>query len=274
MNKSLSHLRVTTFAVISLLLVSAPAAAASRQSRERLARKACLTGDYAKGVDILSDLFVDTRDPTYIFNQGRCLQQNRRYEDAIARFEEYLRAPDAMLGPEDRAAAEKQIAECKSKLPKDRPDSPIQPAPQPQTLPEPPPTAEPVAPDPVIAVAAQPTPQPVEGRRRWGLVTAGIITGVVGAAGVVTGVVFNVKANDAARDLETEVGAYPAKSNDQKDFKTVAWIGYGVGAACVATGAALVAVGVIKSRPKSSTEVAFVPTVGPGQLGAVLTGAF
>ncbi|MBN2576271.1 MAG: hypothetical protein JXP73_17045 [Deltaproteobacteria bacterium] len=273
-HNSHSHVWVLAFTVVSLFLTTAPAAAAGRKPQERRARKACLTGDYAKGVDILSDLFVDTRDPTYIFNQGRCLEQNRRYEDAIARFEEYLRLADATMGPEDRAAAEKHIAECKSKLPKDQADSPVQPAPQPPTLPVPPPTPEPAAAELPTAVVARPTPQPVEGRRRWGLVTAGIITSVVGAGGVVTGVIFNVKANDAARELETEVGAYPAKSNDEKNYKTVAWIGYGVGAACVATGAVLIAVGAIKSSSKSSSEVAFVPTLGPGQVGAMLTGAF
>src|SRR5664279_1677313 len=101
------------FAVISLSLsVSAtPASAAgkrgaeSKQSQERAARKACLTGDYAKGVAILSDLFIELRDPTFLFNQGRCFEQNRRYEDAIARFEEYLTVPGGNLSAEDRAEA-------------------------------------------------------------------------------------------------------------------------------------------------------------------------
>ena len=274
LNKLLRHVWVPAFTVVPLLLTTTPAAAASRRAQERLARKACLNGDYAKGVSILSDLFVDTRDPNYIFNQGRCLEQNRRYEDAIARFEEYLRAGGEALGPDDRAAAEKHIAECKSKLPKDQADSPIEPASQPFTLPVPPPTPEPAAPEPPTTLVAQPAPQPAEGRRRWKLVIAGIITSVAGAGGVVTGVVFNIKANDAARELETKVGAYPAKSNDEKNYKTAAWIGYGVGAACLVTGAALISVGAIKARPKSPPDVAFVPAFGPGQVGAVLTGAF
>lgn len=84
-------------AVLALpwVLAAAPAQAASRQTPEKTARKACLSGDYEKGVAILSDLFVETQDPTWIFNQARCFEQNRRYEDAIARFQEYLRAaPD------------------------------------------------------------------------------------------------------------------------------------------------------------------------------------
>ena len=70
---------------------------------------ACLSGDYTKGVAILSELFVDTKDPTYLFNQGRCFEQNRRYEDAVARFEEYLRIAEGKLDAADRAAAEKHI---------------------------------------------------------------------------------------------------------------------------------------------------------------------
>lgn len=270
---SLSLFRILACSLVSLFLTTASAMAANRQAQERAARKACLTGDHAKGVEILSDLFVDTRDPTYIFNQGRCLEQNRRYEDAIARFEEYLRAAESNMSADDRAAAEKHIAECKSKLPKDQAASPLQPGPQPVNPPVPVPVPDPVVSDSATTVVARPAPPP-EGRRRRGLVIAGIATSAVGAAGVITGVIFNVKANAAARDLETKVGAYPAKSDDEKNFKTAAWIGYGVGAACLATGAVLIAVGAVKTKPKSSSGVAFVPAVGPGHMGAVLTGAF
>jgi hypothetical protein len=30
-------------------------------------------------VEILAGLYVDTNDPTYIFNQGRCFEQTHRY---------------------------------------------------------------------------------------------------------------------------------------------------------------------------------------------------
>lgn len=61
-------------------------AAKGRDSKEREARQACLEGNYAKGVTLLTDLFLDTGDPTYLFNQGRCYQQNERYPEAINRF--------------------------------------------------------------------------------------------------------------------------------------------------------------------------------------------
>jgi opacity protein-like surface antigen len=99
---------------LSLLLVPASAQAqAGREAQERAAKKACLVGDTARGVEILTDLFVDTNDPTYIFNQGRCYEQNRLYEQAISRFREYLvKAKNA--SPEERADASKHITDCQA----------------------------------------------------------------------------------------------------------------------------------------------------------------
>src|SRR5450759_1222287 len=174
--------------VVPMLLAAAPAAAANRQAQERAARKACLNGDYAKGVDILTDLFVDTKDPNYIFNQGRCFEQNRRYEDAVGRFDEYLRAAQEDLKPEDKASAKKHLADCKEKLAEERANSPTHPA----LLASPPAVAPPQAsrpepsPEPSTSIIAEPAPQqaaPSTGGRV--VLTAGIITGVVGVVGVV-----------------------------------------------------------------------------------------
>jgi tetratricopeptide (TPR) repeat protein len=263
--------------VVPLLLAATPAAAASRQAQERAARKACLNGDYAKGVDILSDLFVDTKDPNYIFNQGRCLEQNRRYEDAIGRFDEYLRAAPEQLKPEDKAAAEKHRADCKEKLAEERGTSPAQPAPQPSppaAAPSLVPNPEP-SPAPSPSIVVEPASQQTPAHGRWsGLATAGIITGGVGVLAVAGGVILNLKANSMLDNMQTSIGGYSSgKENDQKTYKTLAWVGYGAGAACVAAGAILVGVG-IKSRTSSSTDVALVPAVGPAQVGAMLTGAF
>ena len=95
------------------LLLFSLAARAGDEVRERAAKKACLIGDTAKGVEILADLFIDTNDPVYIFNQGRCFEQNRLYEDAIARFREFL-VKAKNLDPEVKADAEQHIAACQS----------------------------------------------------------------------------------------------------------------------------------------------------------------
>jgi hypothetical protein len=262
---------------VSVLLLAKPASAANRQAQERAARKACLTGDPAKGVAILSDLFLDTKDATYIFNQGRCFEQNRKYEDAIARFEEYLRATKAGLSREDREAAEKHIATCRETLAQERGSPSATTAPQPSTPPPPPPvpTREPMPtlqpPQPIVV---QPQPQPPATHGKAGLRTAGIVTASVGVAALVAAVVLNVKANSMIDEMETTNNGYSsAKANDRKTYESLSWVGYGVGAACVATGAVLFGIG-LKSGGSASTSVALLPVVGPGQAGVSLAGGF
>jgi len=105
---------------LAALFAAAPASGASRGARERAAaaRTACLSGEYAKGVKILSELFVQTKDPTHIFNQGRCFEQNSRYQDAIARFQEYLRVAKG-LSEQYKADTQKHIDDCQSLLAKE-----------------------------------------------------------------------------------------------------------------------------------------------------------
>ncbi|MBN2576985.1 MAG: hypothetical protein JXP73_20655 [Deltaproteobacteria bacterium] len=102
-------------AVTAILVTASPARAESREATERAARKARLSGDVTKGVELLSDLSLDTRDPTHIFNQARCFEQNNRCEEAIGRFREYLRKAPG-LSPEVRADTEKHIADCQALL--------------------------------------------------------------------------------------------------------------------------------------------------------------
>jgi hypothetical protein len=126
-----------------LLLALQSARAETPESKERAARKACLLGDVAKGSEILADLYLDTKDPTHIYNQGRCFEQNGQNEPAILRFREYLRqAPH--LPADDVAKVEKKIAELQEKD-KSRTPGPL---------------ATPPVPVPVTPVANQPLPPP------------------------------------------------------------------------------------------------------------------
>jgi len=76
----------------------------SQSATEKAAKKACATGDFAKGVDLLADLYVESNEISWVYNQGRCYQQNNRWEQAISRFREYLRkAKD--ISDSDRAEA-------------------------------------------------------------------------------------------------------------------------------------------------------------------------
>jgi hypothetical protein len=276
-HKSTSSLSV---AFVAFFLAAGPALAAhkpskpDKQSQENAARTACLDGNYAEGVAILSKLFVGTKNVTYIFNQGRCFEQNRQYQDAIARFQEYLRAGRKTLDANDKAEAEQHITDCKEMLAQERGTSPTPTAPQPLVAspsspaptPEAPPTPE------SSPFVSRPAPQPVATSSGAGLRLGGILVASFGVAAVGAGVLFNVKANSTVNDMYSTADGY-TKESDRKTYETLAWVGYGVGAACVVTGAILYAVG-LKAKSGHSDDVALVPMVGPGQTGALLTGAF
>ena len=247
----------------TFVFLLAPAATAGQDALAREARTACLAGDYEKGVTILSELFVSSRDPTHIFNQGRCFQQNSRYREAISRFQEYLRvAKDA---PADaRAEAEKQITDCKALLAQESPAPgavPSVPAHEetPQASAPPSLPAQPSAPSqPEIASesrAASPEPAQEAG---GGLRAAGIVTASVGGVALVAGVLLNLKANDISNGYQTYNGYTDDKESQRKSYETWSWVSYGAGAACVATGAVLYYLG-LRANTGGSPSVALVP---------------
>ena len=254
--------------LVPFLLSARAVQAGSVENKERTARMACLSGEFAKGVAILSELFVDTQNPLYIYNQGRCFQQNRRYEDAIARFQEFLRA-GKKLSKDDKNDAQKHIADCEALLAKQSTPAAAQPL-----LAAPPAPA--VAPVPVVSatplVVQQSNPQ-LGDESGSGQRTGGVITAAVGGAAIITGVVLNLKVNAMASDLQKTDGYSASKESDRKAYETLGWVSYGVGAACVATGAVLYYLG---QRPSSagSSSIAFVPAFAPGHAGAILKGAF
>jgi len=158
-------------------------AAKERAAKEKAAKKACAKGDFAKGVDLLADLYVDTNDLMWVYNQGRCYQQNNRWEQAISRFREYLRkAKDLSDG--DTAEVERQIGDCETSLSK---ATQMASPPAPATG-SPPTQAEQVSEPSPPRVSTQPTPPPSDSDQGKGLLTAGIICAAVGLATVGTGV--------------------------------------------------------------------------------------
>lgn len=261
---------------IATLSATQPSFAASKQAqgrtaKERAAKKACLAGDPATGVEILAELYVDTNDITYIFNQGRCFEQNRRYDDAVGRFREYLLKGEARLSAEDQAVAQKRIETCESYLPKSEPRAPSvpEPAPMAPTLSLPP--AQPVAEPPVVAIVQQSPASDV--KPGFGLRVAGIAVGAVGAAAVITGVLLNLKVNSMSSDLEKPDNFNRDTDNSRKDYKTLSLVSYGVGAACLAGGSVLYYLGWRSGRVETTT-VALLPSLGPDTAGAMLSGAF
>jgi hypothetical protein len=262
----------------ALLLASSYASAASkrpsRQAQERLAKKACLAGDPAKGVEILADLYVDTNDITYIFNQGRCYEQNRRYEDAVGRFREYLVKGENKLSDEDKALAQKRIDACESYVPKPEPRSPLVPEPVPVAPIVQTPLPADRAPGSPAAVADVTAPPKPDGKAGRGLRVAGIVLGSAGVAALVAGVVLNVKVNSMSSDLEEPDNFNRDTDSSRKSYKTAGQVSYVAGAAFLAGGSLLYYLGWRAGHKSAEPSVAVVPTLAPGSAGALLTGAF
>jgi hypothetical protein len=97
------------------------------------------------------------------------------------------------------------------------------------------------------------------------------LTASVGGAALIAGIILNYESNSLATDLKKTDGYTPGKESDRKNYETFSWVGYGVGAACVAAGAILYIVG---SRSASDPSVAFVPAFAPDYAGAIVKGAF
>jgi hypothetical protein len=252
------------------VLLPGVAAAGKLEPQERAAKKACMTGDPATGVSILADLFMDTGDATYIYNQGRCWEQNNRYEDAIARFREYLRKAHN-LSATDRAEVEKHIADCQS-------FGAVKPAPAPAPVAAPPaalpapmvatPLPATVPPEQLVAVPAAPAESAGRGLR-----IAGITCGVLGLASIGTGVYFYTQAVSYSDKVAKQPVRNPSDESAGKNAETMQWVFYGAGGAAVATGVVLYWLG--HSRADAARPVvAVAPLVGPGLAGLSAQGAF
>jgi hypothetical protein len=197
---------------LAVILAAAPTArGANVESRQRAAKKACLLGEVDRGAEILADLYVETNDETYIYNQGRCFEQNGKNEPAVLRFKEYLRKAKN-LRPADRDAVLKKIAELQgstgwhdSEAPKPASESnsqssaaPVAATPPARTRPplasaaSPPASAAPAA-DSLGISQSQPPPEPQASPpfyKRWWFWTG---IGAVVAGGVVTGILLSRK---------------------------------------------------------------------------------
>ena len=290
--------------LVAFCLAAPAARAASEASRERAAKTACLAGDVGKGVGILAELYVRTNDPVFIFNQGRCFEQNGRYEDAIIRFREFLLKNQDAANPSD-PETEKHIANCQALLDAHRQrDKQAAPAPGPVATGQAnAPSAPPVAAGPVVTVTATPaqpvaasaaaaaqtaegmspapeastaTSQPelvqaASSTQGSGLRIAGIAVVAVGVAGIATGIVLNVKANSLASEIESDRPYLRSRESTRASYATWGWVGYGAGGACLAGGAILYYLGYAQGR---DSQMALAPTVGTGAFGAVVQGAF
>jgi hypothetical protein len=264
--------------VALLLSVSSPVWAKGKadkqQSREKVARKACITGDVKKGIDLLGDLYVETEDITYVFNQGRCYQQNHRWEDALDRFTEYVRKSPG-ISEHDQTEVDKYIADCKAHLPPEQTLTvPAGPAPLTTvpaagltTLPGPAGERAPVevTPPPEAVGITRPDASSSSGT---GLRNAGIIVGAAGLAAIAAGVVLDLKTHSIVNDVHSN-GYDAGKLSSRDTYETWGWISFGAGGAALVTGTTLYLLGYSgESRSSTSMKISVVPI--SGQNGALI----
>ena len=265
----MAHLGSSLALGLVVVVLASPAFAGKvkpKTGREKAAQKACALGDYQKGVDILADLLVGSDDPNYIYNQGRCYEQNSRWEQAINRFREYLRK-DANISDGDRADVERHISDCEKALAQAAPPAAAPPPVAPVETPAPAPAPPPVTPD----VSTKPAPPPSDGSQGKGLRVAGIVCAAVGLAAVGTGVGLALKTQSMSSDAQKSGGGTQAQEDQRKSLENWGWVSYGVGAAAIATGAVLYIVGWPSDK---SANVALLPALAPDGASMVLKGRF
>jgi hypothetical protein len=219
--------------------------------RPNAALAACASGDVAKGITILGALYAETRNPSYVFNQGRCYQKNGQLEPARSSFAEYLRI-GVNEPPEDIKRAEGFIKEIDDALARQR------------------------AATPTVVIA--PAASGGEGSSR----TLRVSSYVLGGAAVVAlavGVTMSLKVQSineelnreyASQEYITDYDRLQQRLSDGARYETWQWIGYGFGAAALAGAATTF---ILSTRGAGSSEragVAMAPTLSPGGLGGVV----
>ncbi len=284
----------------AFLLAGAPARAQRVDPRETQSRSECLAGRFQARVDLLAQMFAETGDVNYIYNQGRCYEQNGKPDEAILHFREFLRKAKN-LSAEESAEVNGHIAECQAM--KAEREGRVVPAAAALATPLPPPATPPLTPlaapsaearptssatsttAPPTATAA-PTPagvveatssRPSADSRGASLRTAGIVTGSIGAAALIAGVIFSIETRSTANDV-TSAAAQRSFSRTTYDrgklFADLQWVGYGVGAAALGCGVVLYYLGYRSARAPASDSVTLRPVLLPSGTGAIVQGSF
>jgi hypothetical protein len=86
--------------------------AEQKDPRAIQAHKDCLSGKVEGGIALLAELYAETKNPDWVYNQARCWEQNSRPTEAINSFREYLRVA-RNLSPEEKADVDRHMTECR-----------------------------------------------------------------------------------------------------------------------------------------------------------------
>jgi hypothetical protein len=247
--------------------VLAADAAADEPARLAEAERACLSGNYQRGVELLAELYLTTRHPAYLHNQARCYEQNGQYRLAAGRYREFLRklqdlpadqvSAETSLTPEKIAAIEANAA----KLDRLAQDGDRGPAPV---------KAE--SPPPLLRETAA-TPDAGGGLRVSGIVAISLGALAAGGGGL---------AGVLARKAEADISAASGRGNQRFDaalydrgrlMASLATVGLIAGPSLVVAGALLYWRGAA-ARPSDRVALTLMPALSPGTVGAVLGGRY
>lgn len=140
-------------------------------------------------------------------------------------------------------------------------------APAAPTVLAPPPNSPAEASPSAVAVAA--LPEPKAGSR--GLRIAGVVAGSAGVAALGAGVFFSLRTRSLSNSVGNAAKFNPSDAQSGQHAATLQWVGYGVGAAAVAAGAALYWVGGSRNDEKT---ISFAPMLAPDSAGLAAAGTF
>lgn len=193
--------------VVVVVAFTVPAPAGAADPREGEARTKCLAGDVARGVELLAQLYVETRQSAYIYNQARCYQQNGQATAAIQRFREYLRT-ERNVAPDERERVEGYIRELEKDVEREQARA----APPPPLPIEPARPVEPVAP-PVTVTASAPVTAPA-----WRRPAAYVAAGAAGLS-LAGAVAFHVTRERRAADFNRTCYPTIGEGCDRKESR-------------------------------------------------------
>jgi len=248
---------VGMFASVGLIVASSTPARAQQDPRELEAKKACLSNRPDRGIELLAELYAESNDPTYIYNQGRCYQQNGRGADALIRFREYLRkAPN--LPASEKSEVEHTITELEAQQRQSDQQKKAEAA-----------AAKPAPPTIILSPAP-------EGRDEKRLLrTAGIVAASVGVVGIGFGAYMGYRTQQLSSDVTNNAKKSmfsQSQYDDGQRAEILQWVGYGVGGVALAAGGVLYLVGTGRFGGEGGPVVA--PVVTPNGGGASLDFSF
>jgi hypothetical protein len=241
------------------------AQAQPRDPRELDAKTACLANRPDRGIELLAELYAETNNPTYIYNQGRCFQQNGRAADAVTRFREYLRKAPSIDAAE-KAQVQGYIAELEEQIRRTSAPTVALPA-----------AAAPTASSSgtgkvgagggagaaALGIAGRPGAAAGDGRQ---MRVAGIALGSFGLATTAVGVYMGMRTRQLTQEVSSDAlkGMFvQSKYDEGQRSEILQWVGYAVGGAALVSGGLLYILGARRAVGEGPSVMA-MPAVGPG----------